>query len=257
MTRACAVSAVGDAYGVVLRIGAHLAWKDFNDPIGVVLNNKTHLHTLYVEPLPSAFQKLSENLNKERDQHPNVLLENAAACANDHSNITFYSHNLGTDPTRPPQISSTSRENVVNVIRQSRLPDSVWANHIVELHVPCYSVPTLLARHNLAERDLRAILIDAEGNDLDILESIEWGKGRVHPKLLLFEQRIVRSKRKGPARILALIRRLTTKHGYSCRETPVRPDDWWCVHETAAHLHGCDVISASEQTFQVRGSVAG
>ena len=231
--------------GVVLRIGAHLAWADANDPFGDVLRRSRSLSTLLVEPHPSTFAKLSALLREERARGVNnVVAINAAACTTDR-NLTFFTAVGDTSSGAGAQFSSASREHVATHLRMTRTPTS----SIRELYVPCFSVPTLLAQQSADERSLLMLTVDAEGSDLDILQGVVWGHDHALPRLVMFEQTHVNRQPGGREKLQGFVSALSTRHRYACQSKPARTHgleaktgspDMWCVHHRASLLPGCN-----------------
>lgn len=246
---ACIRSIANDT-GVALRIGAHLAWADGNDPFGAAAGIR--LQTILVEPHPRTFALLGAMVagNASVQQQQQVILENAAACGADMpsgSNITFYTlaaKSKAETQTPGVQFSSTSRQHVQDHMSDGRggIRWDMAGMQIEALQVPCRSVATLLARHGIAERDVRLLTVDAEGADVSILEAVSWG--RVLPHLLVFEVVHVSKTPAGRERVVDLARMLYIEHSYHCYETPVahahHSQDMWCVHQAARHMRGCE-----------------
>ena len=231
--------------GVALRIGAHLAWADTNDPFGRHLRDAKYLTTVLVEPHPTTFALLAELVRKEGKEH--VIAEHAAACNRDGTgNATFYT----TTTVRNAQYSSLSKQHVLQHLRDrwGRLPANV-DSLIAPLQVPCYSVGTLLRRHGLDETQLRVLTVDAEGHDLDILEGMRFGEGHALPLILVFEQIHLLDRQHRPlARLSAFVGTLVRTHRYACHARPAKTSgvsaglspDMWCVHHAAKALKGCE-----------------
>ena len=224
------------------------------------------MHTILVEPHPATFASLNALLNKERELNANVTAVNAAVCSADEKNVTFYTLKVeggsnkssyraaSLDPTSAKlgagaQFSSMSLQHVLDHMWPQRCGHCRKdATKIERLHVPCYSVATMLARHGVAESALRILTVDAEGADVEILEGVPWG--RVLPRLLVFELTHVQRQPSGRRRTQALLELLSSRHRYACQEQPpsshgsnagVSPDVW-CVHAAARELSDCEAV---------------
>ena len=135
---------------------------------------------------------------------------------------------------------------------------------IKALHVPCYSLPSILLRHGVEDSAAWIVTVDAEGYDLEILEGANWGGFGTGflPRLVSFEQsHIVHYGVNGSMRIFRFVSDLQTRHGYRCEATPVSkltsgsrssvPTDVYCVHRAAAALPGCsDMSTCCHQEWQ-------
>ena len=97
---------------ITLRIGAHLAWADGNDPLQKSRPRAQHMRTVLVEPHPRTHARLSELVASS----PRVVTDNVAACPTrlDGTNVTFFTlaaYNF-SGAMLLSQYSSMSREHV-------------------------------------------------------------------------------------------------------------------------------------------------
>jgi FkbM family methyltransferase len=156
-------------------------------------------HGVLVEPIPHVFARLEENY---RD-NPRILLERAAIAPSEGTR-TMYFVTEGTDagglPYFADALGSFDRDHVLAEIAEVENPEA----HISEIEVPCLSVEGLCRKHGLDSPDL--ILVDTEGADGEIIESIDFG--RIRPRLLVYEH--VNLSAEQGARVEALLE----GHGY-------------------------------------------
>lgn len=137
-------------------------------------------HGVMVEPVPYVFARLSENYRGLSQ----VRLENAAIADRD-GELPFY--HLAEVAEREheglPQwydgIGSFSREAVLG--HAELVPD--LERRLVETRVPALTFDSLCAKHDLPPVDL--LLLDTEGYDHVILDSIDWERHR--PRLVVYE----------------------------------------------------------------------
>lgn len=231
---------------VTVRIGAHLGSLDGNDPLRQVLMasvlNTSHspsaadepMAMLLVEPQPHVFAALQRAIAPYRGR---VVAKHAAACAAD-GNVTFY-YLPGVDPVAggsgfgagASQIASLSREHILWHQKYVHKTGLRLEDHIRELVLPCLSIPTLLSLYAIDGTNLGALTVDAEGHDLDILESADWDK--LAPRLVVWEQRHINKHASfgGKNRTATFVTKLRL-HGYACNARS-DPENVWCLHGEA------------------------
>ena len=186
----------------MIQIGAHLAWKNPNDPFGMLSRDFPILRTLLVEPQPNVFQELRTLLPPDG----RTTARNCAICPESHAggNVTFYaiSDALNTQTggdaavrTRSSwiatQIASLNRSHILKHARW--IPDI--ENYIVEIQVPCLTVMSLVEQEQIAPSDVVVLTIDAEGYDGKIIETVDFA--RVRPFLIVWEFMHIRRSDKG------------------------------------------------------------
>ena len=188
---------------MLLQLGAHLAWRDHNDPLGGLIKNpiwQKHSQALLVEPQRHIFNSLQRHVNALRTQAVHVV--HAAICEHEGDNVTFYSVSQRVDPVSgalrynhrhhsrattttavvamprwTSQVGSLSRETVVRSLPVASLSrtlgrrdESALASELIEeTSVRCESPETLLHRHHRDTRNVSALVMDLEGSDADIL----------------------------------------------------------------------------------------
>jgi len=246
----------------VMRIGAHLAWADFNDPLQEEMLAMTNMSAdeavmlVLVEPQPPVHAHLVEMASP----FLNVEVDQAAGCAVD-KNVTFYSlrpPNATKDPLASTQLSSMSRDRVEGLLHNHRAAGS----HIIdETLVPCYTVPTLLRRHKLLAGNLVALTVDAEGYDLDILDAVPWDD--IAPPLLMWEAERYkpfpsRSRFKQcmqlTNRTRTFIRRMEDEHGYSCApaEETIFMENVVCVAKTVVPTECASFVEVAQRRWDAQ-----
>ena len=220
----------------VLRVGAHLAWGDPNDPFPyTALRNARRVRSVLVEPEPVAHEQL--RLLIATSNLSNVAAVNAAVCASDArgGKVTFYSRRGGVENSSLPQFASLNKQHVLDHLKRG---GHRWrpSAHLQELEVACASVATTLDRLGVATEDLLLMTVDAEGSDLDIVRAAPWGRDFL-PRLLLFEHRHIVRQPGGLEQTRAFLSALRANHSYRCEDT-LDEENVYCVHERAAPLAG-------------------
>ena len=224
----------------VLRVGAHLAWGDPNDPFPyTALRNARRVRSVLVEPEPVAHEQL--RLLIATSNLSNVAAVNAAVCASDArgGKVTFYSRRGGVENSSLPQFASLNKQHVLDHLKRG---GHRWrpSAHLQELEVACASVATTLDRLGVATEDLLLMTVDAEGSDLDIVRAAPWGRDFL-PRLLLFEHRHIVRQPGGLEQTRAFLSALRANHSYRCEDT-LDEENVYCVHERAAPLAGCSAM---------------
>ncbi len=171
----------------------------------------TRWRGVMVEPVPHVFTRLRRNY-RDLDR---VVLEHAAIADRDGERPFFHLAEAAPGERLPPwydAIGSFSRETVLG--HRDRIPEI--ERRLVESRVPVLSFETLCRRHAVEELDL--LLIDAEGYDAEILDSIDLAAR--HPRLLVFEHYHLSAER------WAACRRRLQDAGY---ELLAEGFDTWCL----------------------------
>ncbi len=177
-----------------------------------------------VEPVPFVFERLSRNYASLAG----VALERAAIADRDGARPFYH---LAEVPNRErvglPQwydgIGSFSREAVLDHGRL--IPDI--GERLVETEVPCLTLDSLCAKHEIDRIDL--LLVDVEGYDYELLRHIDFVVHR--PALVVYEHYHLAA----PDRLAC--RRLMNTAGY---ETMSEGFDTWCLR-AGAEQHLTDV----------------
>jgi len=136
----------------------------------------SHHHLALVEPVPQNHADLVANYDgRDRTQIFNVAVSATG------QQLTFFAVDNSTNryPGYFDQLGSFSRE---MILQQSRDYPSI-ANDIVEMKVRCMSVDDIAGQAGFSCIDM--LHVDAEGYDLDILETVDLERYKV--RYLLFE----------------------------------------------------------------------
>lgn len=145
-----------------LQIGAFDGVK--NDPLNQLIR-QFNLSGIVVEPQKEAFERLKENYS-DVDR---LILKNVAISK--------------TDETRPFYTSKSRSTQVASFDRQHLIKRNVPEEDILEIHLKCLSVSTLLK--NCAFDNIDLIQIDTEGFDYEILKSINFNE--ITPSIIRYE----------------------------------------------------------------------
>ncbi len=191
-------TAVPDA--IFLQIGANDGFT--GDPLNpLITRSDTRWRGVLVEPVADLFAKLSERYGHD----PALRLEQAAIGEKDG---TIEIHRLQTTADdslwlqQLPSLDRTLLQRNASEFGKSEMPT------VTEV-VPCLSVATLVARHQIARLDL--LVIDTEGWDWRILRQFDFA--RLRPKLILYEhQHLVPAERAQAHQFLA-------QHSFDWAET--------------------------------------
>lgn len=133
--------------------------------------SRRNMRTILLEPHPQTHAQLSALIAGV----PRVVADNTAACPSrlDATNVTFYTLPFGNSSSTSShggslrsQFASMSLDHVAKHAKAFRRSSRA----IQALQVPCYSLPSILRRHGVADGEVRIVTVDAEGSDLDILE---------------------------------------------------------------------------------------
>ena len=139
-----------------------------NDPLYDLVRARKWRGIL-VEPQPDAFEKLKQNYAGQEG----LVFENGAVGATD-GELTLYTRTSGGT-----EVASSEKELVA---KPGHRADGIRA-----LTVPCWTVRTLLERHDATSVDL--LQIDAEGLDFEIIKAIDFDS--VAPPIIRFEHTII------------------------------------------------------------------
>lgn len=120
---------------------------------------------ILVEPQPEIFEKLKRNYQSASTR---LIFENSAIGRADRGDLTLFRPNQSEQHDGYP--SSIASFNRSAVAAQMKTPES----EIESISVPCVTIDAMLARHGWKELDL--LLIDTEGLDLEVLQSISLSK---------------------------------------------------------------------------------
>lgn len=131
-----------------------------------------------VEPIPHVFERLSRTYG----DHPRVDLANVAIGSEDGWRPMYFvapDGDVSDLPAWHDAIASFDRAHVLEHIQGHERPDSL----VRSVDVECMRLETLCRKHDLVDLDL--LLIDAEGADGDIVESIDFDV--LSPRLIVYE----------------------------------------------------------------------
>ena len=141
-----------------------------------------------VEPIPHIFERLAANYA----EHPRIALEQAAIAPEAGTRTMYFVGEAADDEGLPPwrdALGSFDREHVLREIGDANDPAAL----VEEIEVPCLTVEQLCRKHGLEQPHL--ILIDTEGADGEIVESIDFD--RLRPRLLVYEHVNLGAKQRG------------------------------------------------------------
>jgi FkbM family methyltransferase len=174
-------------------------------------------HGVLVEPIPHIFERLERNYG----DNPRIALERAAIAPSSGSRTMYFVLEGADDEGLPPwrdALGSFDRDHVLTEIGGAADPES----HLGEVEVPCMTVETLCRKHGFDEPDL--ILIDAEGADGEIIESIDFD--RIRPRLLVYEHvNLADEQRRRCEQMLAARGYALVADGLDTWSLDVLPDD--------------------------------
>ena len=135
-------------------------------------------HGVMVEPVPHLFAELA----RTHGGRPELELVNAAIAGEDGRRTIHHLRPGAVEPALPPWADAVASFDRDHVLRQlAAAPDP--ASLISSTEIECLSFETLCRRCAVETIDL--LLIDAEGADLEILESIDLDRHR--PRVLVYE----------------------------------------------------------------------
>jgi len=205
---------------VIVQIGAFTGATG-NDPLYAFLQRelpkKPHARALLIEPVESSFAGLAEAYAGIQ----NVSFENVAIADAD-GEQDFY--RLGVDPTahgKPAWLSQVAslRADRMDLWEDFR-PDlrDFWLRHHVVERVRCATLSVVLERNNIAHIDL--LQIDAEGNDYEILKTIDFAQLR--PRFINYERELLGEDE-------GACRSMMTAAGYLLLESGKWGEDTLCV----------------------------
>ncbi len=182
----------------VVQVGAHVG-RTRNDPIFPYAIAHGGWRGVLVEPVPEYFAELQRNYKGS-----GLALENAAICAGDAGGVTRTIHYSSPEfvdvytGLRADGEGKGGSGEVLGTMPWASQTASLWSHNIertagdeasipmVSAEVACISLPTLLAKHRIPRIDL--LLIDAEGADLEVLQSAPLQLGHpLRPKMVHYE----------------------------------------------------------------------
>ena len=204
---------------IIVQVGAHIGFES-GDPIAkgmkqfiasstnhLVSVSKERFHWFFVEPSPTNYAKLTENINKEQGLckmhsiHAAVISQEQKG-----QDMTFYSMSDAIDPETgydsktkrrlPPWITQISSFQKESILKNKGLFDKKGLDvedFIVETKVPLKTIDNLMEEVNdiLGNGDSIAepliLMIDAEGNDCDIVLGMPLSSKKL-PHYILFER---------------------------------------------------------------------
>jgi FkbM family methyltransferase len=144
-------------------------------------------HGVLVEPLPTAFAVLKRNYAGSR--FAGLHFENVAVSRQDGETLEFWTFSDAFLESLTPdhrinylQKSSFNRAHVEEFVRH----DALGERALQRIVVPCVTVSTLADRY-FPDGALDLLIIDAEGHDKIILDSIDFSRTR--PRVILFESK--------------------------------------------------------------------
>lgn len=147
------------------------------DPLATYVSERGW-HGVMVEPVPHVFAELERN----HGERPGLVLLNAAIGPEDGRRRIHHLRPGAEDPDLPfwaDAIGSFDRAHVLAALAEVNDPEAL----ITATEIEVLSFETLCERCGIAGLDL--LLIDAEGADLEILDSIDLRRHR--PRVLVYE----------------------------------------------------------------------
>lgn len=165
----------------------------------------------FVEPVPYMFEQLKANyLYEDLD----LVFVNTGIHNQKKSQQFYYlRENIDHLPYWYNQLASFDKELIIS--HQSKIPSI--EQYIVSAEVSWISVPELIEKYNI--KDLTLLHIDAEGYDLDILESFPFDLFKL--ELILFESKHINT-----------IRLEKVYQKYSLQYSIIHDDDTLLVHKS-------------------------
>jgi FkbM family methyltransferase len=130
-------------------------WVLANDPRG-----------LMIEPVPAVFKTLKQNYAR----CSNLSFENIAIGTKTERRSFYYLKDTAGMPPYASEIGSFDREHPLAVARKNGFYDRAL-EEITSIDVPCLTFADLMAKYSIKRID--RLVIDAEGCDVDILNSID------------------------------------------------------------------------------------
>ncbi|MEO6740057.1 MAG: FkbM family methyltransferase [Chthoniobacteraceae bacterium] len=176
-----------------------------NDPVREFIV-RDPWHGILIEPLPTVFEELRQNygyLLPKRD----ISFENVAISAQE-SSLPFYTFREDFLRSLPPEVR-------LDMLRKSSFDRAHVAQFakdpadIAQINVPCVPVAGIIKKYFPANR-LDLLVIDAEGHEATILNSIDFSVTDIHA--ILFESEHIGA---GHDPIFGMLK----SHGYSIRES--------------------------------------
>jgi FkbM family methyltransferase len=158
---------------VVLQIGANDG--EQSDPVAWFIR-KHRWRAVLVEPVPSIF----ENLRRNYAGCSGLTFVNAAVSDKDEIRPFFYLDDPANElPAWAHGLGSFLEEEVVS----HEIPGREVRRYLRRIDVPCHSLSSLLAQHDIRRVDV--LIIDAQGYDHHIVKQIPFD--RIKPRLIVYE----------------------------------------------------------------------
>jgi FkbM family methyltransferase len=167
-----------------IQIGANDGLR--NDPVREFVV-RDGWHGVFVEPLPTVFAELKKNYPGSR--FAGLHFENVAVSRQDGETLEFWTFSdtflaslTPDDRVNYVQKSSFNRTHVEEFVRH----DPLGERALQRIVVPCVTASTLAARY-FPDGAFDLLVIDAEGYDKIILDSIDFSRTR--PRVIFFESK--------------------------------------------------------------------
>lgn len=185
---------------------------DKHDPLRAALL-RSQWRGVMIEPVPYVFERLRKNYGN----YPGITLANVAITATTGTSSMPFYHvgQAGPDEALPDwydELGSFRKDIVLSHAAQI----AGLEQRLVEIEVPCTTLPELCRRNGIRELDL--LHIDAEGYDGEIVQALDLE--RLRPALLIYEHKHL------PDAQRAACRDRLRAAGYDCFEEAA---DTWCV----------------------------
>lgn len=154
-----------------------------NDPVREFVV-RDHWHGILVEPLPEAFQMLVNNYRYLKND--DLIFENCAIHSSTENALEIFTYSDEylrglPDDKRLSLLRKTSfdRAHVEKFLRVGS------CHQVKKIKVDCFSILDLLEKHDITPSHLDLLIIDAEGHEFNILNSINYSA--VKPAVIVFE----------------------------------------------------------------------
>jgi FkbM family methyltransferase len=187
--------------GTILVIGANTGPSDSSDPSWEYLKSADHFHKIFIEPIPSIFLKLKENVVVNGVQNA-TFLNVAIATRVGETNMTLYCilDGLRKDvPFWADQICSQSLDRLYSQKDILHKDKHLKTNkEKIMKHISTHIVPTMTINKVLkgyVKSRVRVIQIDVEGFDDYIVKSLPLNTRKLFPQLIIFEHMLLNVSR--------------------------------------------------------------
>ena len=175
------------------------------DPIHNLVVENLHYRGIFCEPVPRNFDLLKRTYAYAKHADKRLRFENLAISqAKEIKKFYCLSQDIEKNktlmdilPQTYDQLSSFNKDHVKS-LGEGVIP------YILEIDVPCLSLPDLLDKHQVKKLDL--LHIDVEGFDYQVLSQLDFSK--YHPKVILYEHAHLSESEKKQAKTLL------DQHGY-------------------------------------------